>query len=667
MNINDRNLDSYLSHKKQGINKSSVQGINFDNMKILTFVSVCHWDKLSLLSMRNNYIKKVDFVSSFPNLFHLDLRDNPIEDYSLFNKYNSFGYLGLSPPDNIFLENQILILKNINVGVLDLHFQNEDNYYKFILNNPNVMLINGNFVLFRNKLHIKEQMKTQSKFVFSFYSTSNNTNSLNNTNSSTLFADSNVIQSKQIEKALEISHHKSLTNQKVYQMIEAIRTYNKKMIENINEENEDKIFEIERSRFILIAEMYQHSLSLQKKSPMYVTSNNNKSKSLATIFDINYFKFEHISLQIPIMCVFYLYLYGVISKGILKSFLLSFYNHKNINNTYSISLTSLSDQIDVFISTKIIFQIAFYYQLYLHLEKLITTNSNINYNKYKSVFSNLCMIPNIQSIKSHLHLSKVLFNATPKINDDICNNKSTFIKENYINYFEHELKIFNNVYYAIQLFIDCIVYNKLEHSLKEEENAYQYQVFLEIKDIMNIHIDKTKLKEISIAESIYNKNNLLNLRNKFFFTKEHSDGYHNEMKLYPCSIKLQKTNHNRSSIMCKNKNNKSIDISNNNSRHNNINLKYSQSQLFLMNSIKLKKQMNTKKEMYLDSIVSTKCKETNESNIILDKQTDYMSSEYKKRKNNCLFRIYKKNDVPKALFRQVDSLRFRKRNHSVLS
>jgi hypothetical protein len=59
-------------------------------------------------------------------------------------------------------------------------------------------------------------------------------------------------------------------------------------------------------------------------------------------------------------------------------------------------------------------------------------------------------------------------------------------------------------------------------------------------------------------------------------------------------------------------------------------------------------------------------KETNESNIILDKQTDYMSSEYKKRKNNCLFRIYKKHDVPKTLFRQVDSMRFCKRNNSVL-
>ena len=182
MNINDKNITMYLSSKTP-INQSQIESLNLDKLQILSFSSIYQWRNLSLLSMKNNSIKKIDFLLNFPNLFHLDLRNNPLDDYSLFNKYNSFGYLGISPPDNYFIERKILNIKNLNVGILQLRLQNNDNYFPFIMNNPNVMLINDNFVLFINKFHSNQQIKQATKFTLSFYTNSNCSNYTTNSNS----------------------------------------------------------------------------------------------------------------------------------------------------------------------------------------------------------------------------------------------------------------------------------------------------------------------------------------------------------------------------------------------------------------------------------------------------------------------------------------------------
>ena len=96
------------------------------------------------------------FLQKFPNLFYLNLSNNPIESYEIFNKFNSFGYLSLTPPES-FLEKKILTIKKINCVILNLPIKNEETKNKFISNNPNILIFNAHYMNFESKLQIMKE------------------------------------------------------------------------------------------------------------------------------------------------------------------------------------------------------------------------------------------------------------------------------------------------------------------------------------------------------------------------------------------------------------------------------------------------------------------------------------------------------------------------------
>ena len=149
MNINDSQLEIILNSRK--INKHSRNYNNNDESKINTLIldlakiysieTNLKWDQIEYLSLRNSLIKNIDFILKMPNLFYLDLFQNPIENYTPFLTSNTFGYLCFSPPANYF-EQKILCIEKLNVFFLIADIKNHSNKKIFLQKNPNIMIFN---------------------------------------------------------------------------------------------------------------------------------------------------------------------------------------------------------------------------------------------------------------------------------------------------------------------------------------------------------------------------------------------------------------------------------------------------------------------------------------------------------------------------------------------
>lgn len=151
MNINDTILELIIDKKNK--KKTLLKSLNFNHLGISIFNTNNLWSNIQYLSLRENYIKSLSFLKNFPNLFYLDLNSNPLEDYGLLNKFNTFGFLSLTAPDN-YLEKKILIIKKLNVAILHLEIKKEENYQLFIYNNPNIIVLNNKLISFEEKLKI---------------------------------------------------------------------------------------------------------------------------------------------------------------------------------------------------------------------------------------------------------------------------------------------------------------------------------------------------------------------------------------------------------------------------------------------------------------------------------------------------------------------------------
>ena len=68
--------ETAFSNKKNSIKKSDAPTV------IENFVTLDGKAKLEFLSLRNNSLRNIDFITELPNLFYLDLYQNAIEDFS---------------------------------------------------------------------------------------------------------------------------------------------------------------------------------------------------------------------------------------------------------------------------------------------------------------------------------------------------------------------------------------------------------------------------------------------------------------------------------------------------------------------------------------------------------------------------------------------------------
>lgn len=130
--------------------------MNLNSLNIQSLSLFNLWTKVEYLSLKDNLIKDLSFLPYFPMLFYLDISNNSIEDFDLFNTYNLYGYLSLTSPSN-FLEKKILTIRNLNVGILNLDIKNET-YANIVINNPNILLFNGTFYSYNEKISLINQI-----------------------------------------------------------------------------------------------------------------------------------------------------------------------------------------------------------------------------------------------------------------------------------------------------------------------------------------------------------------------------------------------------------------------------------------------------------------------------------------------------------------------------
>jgi len=68
--------------------------IDFKNINCISIKN--DFSKLEYLSLRNNNLIDLNFIIFLPSIWYLDIQNNPVDNYDIFNNVNTFGYLGLS-------------------------------------------------------------------------------------------------------------------------------------------------------------------------------------------------------------------------------------------------------------------------------------------------------------------------------------------------------------------------------------------------------------------------------------------------------------------------------------------------------------------------------------------------------------------------------------------
>lgn len=77
MNLTEKYLDEAIQEKK---NIEEINIFNFNSMSINKIIfSQRRFELIEYLSLRNNQIRDISFISSFPFLWYLDVRDNYVK------------------------------------------------------------------------------------------------------------------------------------------------------------------------------------------------------------------------------------------------------------------------------------------------------------------------------------------------------------------------------------------------------------------------------------------------------------------------------------------------------------------------------------------------------------------------------------------------------------
>ena len=136
------------------LNNHNINNFDFKN-KIIS--------NIEYLSIQNNNLINLDFIKFLPNLWYLDARNNPIENYHVLHLKNVFGFLGISLDK--YCEKSLLQVKKLNIGIIYLNLDEQYKKY-FLMNNPNIIQYNEEVLLFSDKIYKKDNSLLSRKKTF---------------------------------------------------------------------------------------------------------------------------------------------------------------------------------------------------------------------------------------------------------------------------------------------------------------------------------------------------------------------------------------------------------------------------------------------------------------------------------------------------------------------
>ena len=549
------------------INNSNISNIVYNTVD--PFINDCY-KNLEYLSITNNYIKNLDFIMKFPNLFYLDLYRNPLEELTALNNKNIFGYLRLSI--ELYNEKKILNIYNLQCGILDIELKNKKYLKIFNMHNNHICLLNNQIQYFIDKIkHAEEKIKTNNntkkknmtKNDLSSISNNSNSNSdtanadiskdlsqNNNLMNSISFLNYNLEQKKEeyipehpaenivqnnpfllrikeyfddYENVIKNNlngEYRNIYDKKRKNMINLV---NNEILKSKNLEENKRYLDNEKEKLILVFNIYK-KISLfnkERNNNSYYVGNIDSilvNKNLDNIFIKEFETFlKNKSLKIRgsiiILISLVFYITGTISEKMFQTLI-----NYILRKYYDFDENKTPPDFSNFGN---IHYLSFYYSTYNYFSKRIKDLENtINIEKYKDILNVLKMEKLI--LKSNILYKKLKENKTKNNNIEFCQNKKHRINKEIRSI--KELKITKEFLILIQFLIDYIIYEKIEEEIINNSYPGEYSYIIELKETIEeteIQINNMNfLSSLSLSALKFEKNKKERIFNKFYFEKD---------------------------------------------------------------------------------------------------------------------------------------------------
>ena len=547
------------------INASNISNLIYNSVD--PFINDC-FKNVEFLSITENYIKNLDFILHFPNLFYLDLYRNPLEDLTALNNKNIFGYLRLSI--ELYNEKKILNIYNLYCGILDIELKQKKYLKIFKSHNNHVMMLNNQILYFIDKIkYFENKIKNNNKkynnsskndlSFISAHSNSNTSDIINNnentnqkdstTNNNKLINSINInqyeydyIPEKPIEKIIiknpfllkinkhfddyenEISNKLTEENKQIYKKRRKTSILiNNDMFKSKNLENNLLYLEHEKNKMIILSEIYQKItiFNTQRNQGLYYIGNIDSievNKNIDNIYikNIKNYLDNHsleIRSSIVLLISFIFYILGIITEKMLQA-IINYIFEKN----YGFDENKRPPDFSNFGN---IHYLIYYYSTYDYIyRRILDKEKNVESSRYSEILNLLKMEKLI--IKSNYLYNKSL--EKKKLNYNI--EFSLLKKQNILKEIRNIkfLKISKEFLILIQFLSDYIIYEKIEELLINNSYSGEYSFLIELKEtieetemqINNINF----LSSLSLSALKFEKNKKERIYNKFYFEKE---------------------------------------------------------------------------------------------------------------------------------------------------
>ena len=542
------------------INGSNISNLLYNSVD--PFINECY-KNLEYLSITDNYIKNIDFILNFPNLFYLDLYRNPLEDLTALNNKNIFGYLRLSI--ELYNERKILNIHDLQCGILDVNLKQKKYLKIFNMHNNHICMLNNQIQYFIDQIkdaeekvktnynNNKKRFKKNDQSTISVHSNSNseitNADGLKESNvllNSVLNLNpemkkeyipekpiKNIVQSHpfllKIKEYFEAHDNKiksklaSENNNEFDKKRKTFYLVNNEFFKSKNLEENAEYLQNEKEKLILIFNIYK-KLSLfnkERNNNIYYIGNIsrilvNKNIDNISIKELNTIinnQSLNIRSSIIILISFVFYIIGTISEKMFQA-LMNFILEKYYGFDENKKPPDFSNFGDIH-------YLVYYYSTFDYIyNRIKDLEKNINIEKYKDILNVLKMEKLI--LNSNYLYKKITENKLRDNNIEFCQfKKSRILKE--IRSIK-ELKINKEFLILIQFLIDYIIFEKIEQILINNSYPGEYSYLIELKEtieetefqINNINF----LSSLSLSALKYERNKKERIFNKFYFEKD---------------------------------------------------------------------------------------------------------------------------------------------------
>ena len=498
-------------------NEILTKGIIYNNSSIskLIFNSkepriIYNFENIEYLSLTNNNLRNIDFIEYLPNIYYLDLFNNPIDDFSPLNIKNVFGYLRLSMDH--FNENKVLQINGLTTVMFDIELKDTQLIKNITYNNPNIIMINQNINYIIDKVISKEQQKKTGRRI-----------SVMKINID-VFSDQNLN-----------GQNLKIKNQSLLNLKKFFSRYTKRIDHILNVENINSSFalrvskeylDIEKNKLLLLNNCYLELSRLNSNINNYYINNydfiyeNIKINNIIMygigkkLDDNKAIGEDSLKVSLIILTSFLFFIIKVITKEMfitIVNVILQKYFHIKKEDLIPLSF-NLFDSI---------FIISIYFRLYDDFIKKfdIENIKNIFYVEIIKILSMDKLILKANILYENNKKNKILFDSQ---------NQKLIIK-NKIN-FIYQLEIIEEFLILIQFLYDYILYEKIDKIFINNEMSKDYALFIEFKESFEQnHIENTQ--DLSLSDKKFNQIHLDILHQQFYFEQEKIKYMMN--KIYP--------------------------------------------------------------------------------------------------------------------------------------